>query len=161
MLHELHNDNATLSASLLRVEELAACELHVKQWLQYTASSSLWPHGNSCDPQRYWLSSSHAMSSCSATKHLCMPASSDTARKDRAAYSARLPEPNRPQSTRIHLDCTFEDVRCLETLFTMLVCCGRAIAALDAFFLFFLLGGASVKTIQVMVRKQKDQNGMA
>jgi hypothetical protein len=41
-----HIDTVKLSASLLRVEELAlwrldsTCEMHVKLWLQYTASSS-------------------------------------------------------------------------------------------------------------------------
>jgi hypothetical protein len=41
---------------------------------------------------------------------------------------------NLPQITRYHLEFTFEDARCVDTLHKMLVRCGRAFAALCAGF---------------------------
>jgi hypothetical protein len=71
MPHELHNDTAKLSASLLRVEALALySELQVKLWLQYTRFSKNFIFFGEILVKKSHVTSKHIKKSCYANRRI-------------------------------------------------------------------------------------------
>jgi hypothetical protein len=69
-------------------------------------------------------------------------------------------EPNRPQIIRLYLDFTFEDARCLETQYKCFCAAAEHWRLFARFPKLFTLALKTSVTKKVMLRKQKDQNGM-
>jgi hypothetical protein len=113
---------------------------HGEPWRISKASAST-PHGSSRTHTEHQLWPKRVFSCWSEALRL---------RSARIAVAASGPwEPNRQQSTRFHLDLTFEEARCFETLYA----CSHAVAEhlrpFARFSKYFLLGETSVKKSHV------------